>query len=355
MKLPRTNLRRTQTQTAADEYGARRPAGELDDQDGVLRRQADDGDQADLEEHVVASPRGGSTADAPSTPSGTTNITENGSTSSRTAPPGRGTPTAATANSTARRARTGAPARQAGPLVGEARRQLAARRFHPAIAAELTPGRRLAGDLHRGIAVVAHSCGAGDPARARRRPNGTICPACCARVPLRSRSSAACAPGASAWMTTRCTRPGVGEVVDVGGAQRGRQRAVVGPRPSAAAFSRSMSSCSCGASARPSGRTPVKHRACCASRATGCAPRAAPSWPCRRAVLQADRLKPVALPSSGIAGGAKAKTMASRMPPSLPMAAPRPPPPCSGARRSLQSFSVMKAMPAFWPRRRRSR
>jgi hypothetical protein len=52
--------------------------GELDDQDGVLRREADGGQQADLEVDVVVQPASQVASTAPITPSGTTSITENG-------------------------------------------------------------------------------------------------------------------------------------------------------------------------------------------------------------------------------------------------------------------------------------
>jgi hypothetical protein len=52
--------------------------GELDDQDRVLGRQADRGEQAHLEVDVVREMRASAASSAPSTPSGTTSITANG-------------------------------------------------------------------------------------------------------------------------------------------------------------------------------------------------------------------------------------------------------------------------------------
>ena len=81
--------------------------GELDDQDRVLRRQADDGDQADLEVHVVRHSRAAaSPAARPARPAAPPGSPPAGSTSSRTARPGTGTPPGS-------RSRTGsAPARR---------------------------------------------------------------------------------------------------------------------------------------------------------------------------------------------------------------------------------------------------
>ena len=49
--------------------------GEFDDQDGVLRRQAHGGEQADLEIDVIVQAAHSIAAMAPITPSGTTSIT----------------------------------------------------------------------------------------------------------------------------------------------------------------------------------------------------------------------------------------------------------------------------------------
>ena len=73
------------------------------------------------------------------------------------------------------------------------------------------------------------------------------------------------------------------------------------------------------------------------------------SWPapprsCRR------KVKPLALPSSGIGGGLSGKMKASRTPDSAPKA--RPASACAESPsplRSSQSLSVTKARPAFWP------
>ena len=73
------------------------------------------------------------------------------------------------------------------------------------------------------------------------------------------------------------------------------------------------------------------------------------AWPlpprsCRR------KVKPVALPSSGIGGGLSAKMNASRTPISAPK--PRPASACAewaAPSRSFQSFSGTKASAAFWP------
>ncbi|MNV43214.1 hypothetical protein D3C71_1349210 [compost metagenome] len=55
------------------------------------------------------------------------------------------------------------------------------------------------------------------------------------------------------------------------------------------------------------------------------------------------------MPSSGIAGGGKAKMKASLIWPSAPIARPVIGPTPWSALRSFQSLSLMKDMPAFWP------
>ena len=61
-------------------------------------------------------------------------------------------------------------------------------------------------------------------------------------------------------------------------------------------------------------------------------------------------MKPAAVPSSGMAGGANANTNASLMPASAIIARPATAlMPSSSDSRSLQSLSVTKAMPLFWP------
>ena len=82
-------------------------------------------------------------------------------------------------------------------------------------------------------------------------------------------------------------------------------------RPSALAFSRSMSICSCGLSSRPFGRTAASFGFCAAMTQQLVArlhqllvAQAARSTSCMS--------KPVALPSSMMAGGVKAKIIASR-------------------------------------------
>ena len=72
------SLRRFHRRLAADLPCASQLARELDDQNRVLRRQPDRGQQADLEEHVVFQAAQRRRGSAPSTPSGTTMITENG-------------------------------------------------------------------------------------------------------------------------------------------------------------------------------------------------------------------------------------------------------------------------------------
>ena len=58
----------------------------------------------------------------------------------------------------------------------------------------------------------------------------------------------------------------------------------------------------------------------------------------------------MAVPSSGIDGGASAKMNASRTPINAPNARPASDcDECSGPLRSLQSFSGTNARPAFWP------
>src|SRR5450830_928857 len=91
--------------------------------------------------------------------------------------------------------------------------------------------------------------------------------------------------------------------------------------PSALALSRSMSSCSCGASSSPSGRTPASTLLCDAMpmiwlRAWTNAACPRPARSCRR------KVKPVALPSSGIGGGFSGNTIASLICMKTPKALP---------------------------------
>ncbi|MNV63630.1 hypothetical protein D3C71_1562340 [compost metagenome] len=119
--------------------------------------------------------------------------------------------------------------------------------------------------------------------------------------------------------------------------------------PSALALSRSMSICSCGASSRPSGRTWVSTLLCEAMPSNWLRALTSAVWPlpprsCRRSV------KPDELPSSGMGGGLKANTKASRTPDIAPMMRPAiASAECSAPWRSPQSLSVMNARPAFWP------
>ena len=127
--------------------------------------------------------------------------------------------------------------------------------------------------------------------------------------------------------------------------------------PSALALSRSMSICSCGASSSPSGRTCVNTLLCEAMPSNWLRALTSASWPaplrsCRR------KVKPLALPSSGMGGGLKGKINASRMPDKPPNA--RPATSCAdwpGPWRSLQSLSVTKANAAFcpWPEKLKPR
>jgi hypothetical protein len=121
------------------------------------------------------------------------------------------------------------------------------------------------------------------------------------------------------------------------------------PTPSALALSRSMSSCSCGASSRPSGRTCVRIGLLEAApsswlRAASRASRPRPARSCSR------KAKPDDEPSSGMDGGLSGKMNASRMPLRPPNA--RPAKSCADAARRLalgQSLRVTKASAAFWP------
>ena len=118
--------------------------GELDDQHRVLRRQADDGDQADLEVHVVGeAARSWRPAARPARPAAPPGSPPAGWSSFRTAPPGTGTPPGC---ENASRIEACEPdefffARLAGPFEAEAGRQLAASRSISAMASPvLRPG-----------------------------------------------------------------------------------------------------------------------------------------------------------------------------------------------------------------------
>ncbi|MNS77603.1 hypothetical protein D3C72_1111860 [compost metagenome] len=120
--------------------------------------------------------------------------------------------------------------------------------------------------------------------------------------------------------------------------------------PSALAFSRSMSICSCGASSWPSGRTPISTGLCAAMPSIMLRASISLAWPwpvrsCRR------KSKPEELPSSEIAGGLSGKMIASLMNDSAPKA--RPTSACAVSPspvRSFQSFRRTNAIPPFWPR-----
>ena len=119
--------------------------------------------------------------------------------------------------------------------------------------------------------------------------------------------------------------------------------------PCALALSRSMSTCSCGASSRPSGRTPASTLLLEAMPSIWLRAATSASWPlpprsCRR------KVKPELTPSSGMAGGLSAKMNASRTPDSAPMARPAMASAvCSAPARSDQSLRVTKDRPAFCP------
>ena len=119
--------------------------------------------------------------------------------------------------------------------------------------------------------------------------------------------------------------------------------------PCAAARSRSMSICSCGASSRPFGRTPASSLLCMAMPSIWLRAASRASWPlpprsCSR------KLKPELTPSSGIGGGLSGKMKASLMVDSAPMARPATASAaCCGPVRSSQGLRVTKEMPAFWP------
>ena len=91
--------------------------------------------------------------------------------------------------------------------------------------------------------------------------------------------------------------------------------------PSALARSRSMSMKSCGASSRPSGRTPARTLLCAAMPSSWLRAATSAAWPLPPRSWSRNE-KPVAVPSSGIAGGTSAKTKASRTPASAPKARP---------------------------------
>ena len=166
---------------------------EFDDQDGVLRRQADDRDQPDVEIDVGIDSRGSSTA-AP----------RRASRSARPAAPRPAPPSFRTARRAAgrRRPSTGRAAARSGPPIAAPHRKCRSiRSAKPGGSVARQPlhlGHRLAGRLarrglarngHRGIAVIALQL-----RRARRSirrvakaPNGTISPV--ALRTLRSRMS----------------------------------------------------------------------------------------------------------------------------------------------------------------------
>ena len=149
--------------------------GELDDQDRVLRREADGREQADLEVDVVRRARA-ATSRAPrrARRAARRAAPRPGSTSSRRAPRGTGT----RRSSTARRA--AAPAtprqlllvRQAGPLEADAGRQLADEALHdrPSPRPSCCPARAAPWISYAGTPLKRDSfCGAVRPVRGRER------------------------------------------------------------------------------------------------------------------------------------------------------------------------------------------
>ena len=157
--------------------------------------------------------------------------------------------------------------------------------------------------------------------------------------------------GASACTTTRCNRPALGKsfTYDEPSAVEIALLMAAKLTPSALALSRSMSSCNCAASSRPSGRTAASSLLFEAMPSSWLRAASRASWPapprsCRRIV------KPLARPSSGIGGGLTGKMDASRMRARPPKA--RPTTLCAefcGSLRSFQSFSVTKPSAAFCP------
>ena len=119
--------------------------------------------------------------------------------------------------------------------------------------------------------------------------------------------------------------------------------------PSALAFAWSMSSWYSGMSSWPFGRTATRRLSCEAMPRNWLRALISASWPTAPRSCSCTS-KPVALPSSITAGGAKAKTIASRICEKAPMARPvigltlR-----SGRLRNSQSLSMTKPMPMFWP------
>ncbi len=113
--------------------------------------------------------------------------------------------------------------------------------------------------------------------------------------------------------------------------------------PSAAAFSKSTSTRSCGVSSWPFGRTFASSVLCAATPRNWL--RAAVSASCPRPALSLRKnAKPVAMPSSGIGGGAKAKTKASLICDSATIARPATASACcSGDLRSSQFLRLTKA------------
>ena len=110
-----------------------------------------------------------------------------------------------------------------------------------------------------------------------------------------------------------------------------------------------MSTCSCGASSSPSGRTPARILLLPASPSIWLRAASSAAWPLLPRSWSRNE-KPVAVPSSGIAGGTSAKMNASRTFDSAPNARPAMPgAECSGPSRSSHGFRVTNASAAFWP------
>ena len=119
--------------------------------------------------------------------------------------------------------------------------------------------------------------------------------------------------------------------------------------PSAAAFSLSTSMRNCGVSSWPFGRTLTSSWLCAAAPRNWLRAATSASWP-RPALSLRKKAKPVAMPSSGIAGGANANANASLICISAPIARPATASACSsGDSRSLQCLRLTNARPLFCP------
>ncbi len=120
-------------------------------------------------------------------------------------------------------------------------------------------------------------------------------------------------------------------------------------RPSVSALCASICNWNSGVSSWPLGRTATRRGSCESVPSSWLRACISAAWP-RLARSCSIRSKPVALPSSATAGGAKAKTRASRMVAKNPKALATTPLTLSASPlRSFHGRSLTKAKPMFWP------